>query len=43
MYVYIQYFTKRLHSGDFPGTARQGRCSRFLAERLKSLYVFVIY
>jgi hypothetical protein len=31
---YYQYFTKGLCSGDFPGTARQGRCSRFLAKRL---------
>jgi hypothetical protein len=29
-----QYFTKAFRSGDFPGTARRGRCSRFLAERL---------
>jgi hypothetical protein len=28
------------YSGDCPGTARQGRCSRFLAERLKSLLRF---
>ena len=37
---HCQYFKKGLCSGDFPGTARQGKCSRFLAERLKSLLPF---
>jgi len=31
---------KGFRSGDFPGTTRQGRCSRFLTERLRSLLHF---